>query len=78
MEIVLKVIGYFFLWTLYSYICHVIAHVRFKYNFLQYFHMKHHAYNYDDKFWPAWHDYFFFGSVIFVHLWMYILPSLCH
>ncbi|WP_068716447.1 sterol desaturase family protein [Vibrio tritonius] len=63
MEIVLKVIGYFFLWTLYSYICHVIAHVRFKYNFLQYFHMKHHAYNYDDTFWPPWHDYFFwFGD----------------
>lgn len=61
--IVLKLVIYFLLWTLYSYLIHLIAHKRFKYNFLMYFHIKHHAYNYDDSFWPPWHDYFFwFGD----------------
>lgn len=60
----LKLTGYFLLWTLYSYTIHVIAHSQMKYNFLKYFHIKHHAYNYGDSKLPPWHDYFFwFGDI---------------
>lgn len=63
MIFVLKLVGYFLLWTLWSYTMHVIAHTNFKYNFIRYFHLKHHAYNYGDSNLPPWHDYFFwFGE----------------
>ncbi|AUI88246.1 hypothetical protein BS333_18010 [Vibrio azureus] len=64
MEILFKVIGYFLLWTLYSYLYHVLAHVRSKYNLLQYIHLKHHGYKYDGSIWPPWNEYFFwFGDL---------------
>lgn len=59
-----KLVFYFILWTLYSYIIHVIAHKNFKFNFLQKIHLPHHAYQYKARKWPPFHDYFFwFGSL---------------
>jgi len=63
MLFLLKLALYFLLWTLYSYTMHVIAHIKFKYNFVMYCHLKHHAYDYGSSFWPPLHDYFFwFGD----------------
>jgi sterol desaturase/sphingolipid hydroxylase (fatty acid hydroxylase superfamily) len=63
MQMCLKLIVYFLLWTLYSYSVHVFAHSRSRFNFLKYFHNRHHAYNYGDSKVPPWHDYFFwFGD----------------
>jgi len=64
MIFVLKLTGYFLLWTLYSYTIHYLAHTKIRYNFLKYFHLKHHAYDYGESFFPPWHDYFFwFGHI---------------
>jgi sterol desaturase/sphingolipid hydroxylase (fatty acid hydroxylase superfamily) len=54
-----KLIGYFFLWSLWGYVMHRIAHINVRFNVLKYFHLKHHAYNYGDSRMPPWHDYFF-------------------
>jgi sterol desaturase/sphingolipid hydroxylase (fatty acid hydroxylase superfamily) len=67
MTVVMKLIGYFMLWGLWSYSMHAFAHstVKRRINFMRYLHMKHHAYAYvysDSKSTP-WHDYFFwFGN----------------
>lgn len=55
----LELLACFILWTLYSYVMHVIAHSKVKYNFLKYFHVMHHAYRYGESKLPPWHDYFF-------------------
>lgn len=60
---VLKLCAYFLLWTLYSYALHVFQHSRSRFNFLKYFHNRHHQYNYGSSMLPPWHDYFFwFGD----------------
>lgn len=59
-----KLLVYFFLWTLYSYTIHVIAHLNFRFNFLKYIHVKHHSYKYTGLKWPPLSDYFFwFGGL---------------
>jgi len=55
-----SLIVWFLVWTLYSYLIHVLAHTKFKYNFLKKLHKKHHAYDYGGSKWPPWHDYFFY------------------
>ncbi|WDE09213.1 sterol desaturase family protein [Thalassomonas viridans] len=63
MIFVLKLVGSFLLWTLYSYLAHALAHRNFKYNFLRYIHLEHHKYDYGDRKWPPLGDFFFwFGS----------------
>lgn len=63
MRFLFELVGWFFLWTLYSYLIHRLAHVPGRYNFLRYCHLKHHGYSYGDSMWPPIADYFFwFGS----------------
>jgi len=59
-----KLIGYFLLWTLWSYGIHRIAHCKIRrFNIIRYIHLKHHAYNYGDSWMPPWQEYFFwFGN----------------
>lgn len=60
----LKLFCYFLIWSLWSYGMHVFAHAnKSRFNFVRYFHLKHHAYNYEPSLLPPWHDYFFwFGD----------------
>ncbi|AEI43700.1 sterol desaturase family protein [Paenibacillus mucilaginosus] len=63
MIFVLKLTGYFLLWTLYSFTMHRLAHIPHKKNFLHKIHMAHHRYNYGDSKWPPLADFFFwFGG----------------
>ncbi len=59
-----KLLGYFLLWSFWSYAMHWFAHSKFRrFNFVRYFHLKHHAYNYGESVLPPWHDYlFWFGN----------------
>lgn len=60
----LKLVGFFLLWTLYSHLMHVLAHMDFKYNWLRYCHLEHHNYDYGQRLWPPLGDFFFwFGTV---------------
>ncbi|WP_270171054.1 sterol desaturase family protein [Paenibacillus sp. SYP-B4298] len=62
-EFIVKMALYFLLWTLYSYMMHVIAHIPHKRNVLHKIHLAHHRYDYGDSKWPPWHDFFFwFGG----------------
>ncbi|WP_254659860.1 sterol desaturase family protein [Paenibacillus sp. KS1] len=63
MLVIVKVIAYFFLWTLYSYSVHRLAHIPHKKNFLYKIHIVHHRVKYGDSNWPEFSNYFFwFGS----------------
>jgi sterol desaturase/sphingolipid hydroxylase (fatty acid hydroxylase superfamily) len=59
-----KLAGYFLLWGLWAYGMHMLAHSHWRrYNFVRYFHLKHHQYEYGASMLPPWHDYlFWFGS----------------
>ena len=64
MLFIIKLVVCFLLWTLYSYLIHVFAHLNFRFNFIRRIHMEHHRNNYGDSKWPPFHDYFFwFGSL---------------
>jgi sterol desaturase/sphingolipid hydroxylase (fatty acid hydroxylase superfamily) len=59
----IKLVVYFLLWTLYSFIIHRLAHIRSKKNPLHVIHMPHHRYQYSDAKWPPLSDFFFwFGG----------------
>ncbi len=64
MMLAAKLIGYFLLWGLWAYAMHALAHSRWRrFNFIRYFHLKHHQYEYGASMWPPWHDYlFWFGN----------------
>jgi len=63
MIILTKLIVYFLIWSLYSYIIHRIAHIPNKKNPLLKIHVVHHRVEYDDSILPSWPNFFFwFGS----------------
>ncbi|MDN4524093.1 sterol desaturase family protein [Fictibacillus fluitans] len=58
-----KLLIYFLIWSLYSYLIHRIAHIPSKKNPLLKIHLVHHRVEYDSSFLPSWPNFFFwFGS----------------
>ncbi|MGQ4665510.1 sterol desaturase family protein [Metabacillus halosaccharovorans] len=63
MILLVKLVIYFLIWSLYSYVIHRIAHIPSKKNPLLKIHLVHHRVKYDDSFLPEWPNFFFwFGS----------------